>query len=95
MEWKTLTNLMSEPAAQAREGKRKYERKSSDSKRKKNARTYVERQNLPQPSSSRKHVQETEVSENASADAFVTSLASVTKKRRMRMTPLAFMKSQY
>lgn len=43
MEWKTLTNLMSELAAQAREGKRKYERKNSDSKRKKNARTYVER----------------------------------------------------
>ena len=48
-----LTNLISDLAAQAREGKHKYESESSDSTGKKKARAYVERQNLPQPSTSR------------------------------------------
>ena len=45
----TLTNLIAELAAQAREGKRKDESESSDSREKKKARAHVERQNLPQP----------------------------------------------
>ena len=39
----TLTNLIAELAAQAREGKRKYESESSGSREKKKVRTYVER----------------------------------------------------
>ena len=81
----TLTNLIVDIAAQAREGKRKYESGSSDSRGKKKSRTYVDRQNLPQPSSSRNHEQATEASENTSTDTYVTK-ALVTKKRRMTMT---------
>ena len=81
----TLTNLIADIAAQAREGKCKYESGSSDSRGKKKARTYVDRQNLPQPSSSRNHEQATEASENTSTDTSVTK-ALVTKKRRMTMT---------
>ena len=81
----TLTNLIADIAAQAREGKCKYESGSSDSRGKKKARTYVDRQNLPQPSSSRNHEQATEASENTSTDTSVTK-AFVTKKRRMTMT---------
>ena len=81
----TLTNLIADIAAQAREGKCKYESGSSDSRGKKKARTYVDRQNLPQPSSSRNHEQATETSENTSTDTSVTK-ALVTKKRRMTMT---------
>ena len=80
-----LTNLIADIAAQAREGKCKYESGSSDSRGKKKARTYVDRQNLPQPSSSRNHEQATEASENTSTDTSVTK-ALVTKKRRMTMT---------
>ena len=68
----TLTNLIADIAAQAREGKRKYESGSSDSRGKKKARSYVDRKNLPQPSSSRNHDQATEVSENKSSDTSVT-----------------------
>ena len=68
----TQTNLIADIAAQAREGKRKYESGSSDSRGKKKARTYVDRQNLPQPLSSRNHDQATEVSENISTDTSVT-----------------------
>ena len=68
----TLTNLIADIAAQAREGKRKYESGSSDTRGKKKARTYVDRQNLPQPSSSGNHDQATEVSENISTDTSVT-----------------------
>ena len=81
----TLTNLIADIAAQAREGKCKYESGSSDSRGKKKARTYVDRQNLPQPSSSRNHEQATEASENTSTDTSVTK-ALVTNKRRMTMT---------
>ena len=81
----TLTNLIADIAAQAREGKCKYESGSSDSRGKKKARTYVDRQNLPQPSSSRNHEQATEASENTSTDTSVTK-ALVMKKRRMTMT---------
>lgn len=69
---RNLKNLISDLAVQAREGERKYESKSSDSRRKKKARTYVERSNLPQPSSSRYHDQAIEVSENTSIDTSVT-----------------------
>ena len=48
----------------------KYESGSSDSRGKKKGRTYVDRQNLPQPSSSRNHDQATEVSENISTDTW-------------------------
>ena len=68
----TQTNLIADIAAQAREGKRKYESGSSDSRGKKKARTYVDRQNLPQPLSSRNRDQATEVSENISTDTSVT-----------------------
>ena len=39
----TLTSLLADPAAQAREGKCKYESERVDSRGKKKARTYVER----------------------------------------------------
>ena len=81
----TLTNLIADIAAQAREGKRKYESGSSDCRGKKEARTYVDRQNLPQPSSSKNHEQATKASENTSTDTSATK-AFVTKKRRMTMT---------
>ena len=68
----TQTNLIADIAAQAREGKRKYESGSSDSRGKKKARTYVDRLNLPQPLSSRNRDQATEVSENISTDTSVT-----------------------
>ena len=68
----TLTNLAGDIAAQAREWKRTYESGSSDSRGKKKSRTYVDRQNLPQPLSSRNRDQATEVSENISTDASVT-----------------------
>ena len=68
----TLTNLIADIAAQARKGKRKYESGSSDSRGKKKARTYVDRQNFPQPLSSRNHDQATELSENISTDTSVT-----------------------
>ena len=68
----TLTNLIADLAAQAREGKRKYESESADSRGKKKARTYVERQNLPQPSSSRNHNPGAKVSENRATDTSVT-----------------------
>ena len=73
----TLTKLISDLAAQAREGKRKYESESSDSRGKKRARTYVKRQNLPQPSSNRNHDQATKVSENTSTDTSVTRPDSI------------------
>ena len=83
----TLTNLIADIAAQAREGRLNYESGSSDSRGKKKARTYVDRQNLPQPSSSRNHYQATQVSENISTDTSVPSPGVlVTKKRRMTMT---------
>ena len=75
----TSANLIADIAAQAREGKLKYE------SGKKKARTYVDRQNLPQPSSSRNHEQATEASENTSTDTSVTKVL-VTKKRKMTMT---------
>ena len=68
----TLTNLAGDIAAQAREWKRTYESGSSDSRGKKKSRTYVDRQNLPQSSSSRNHDKATEVSENTSTDTSVT-----------------------
>ena len=67
-----MTNLIADIAAQAREEKRKYESGSSDSRGKKRARAYVDRKNLPQPSSSRNHDQATEVNENTSTDTSVT-----------------------
>ena len=83
----TLTNLIADIAAQAREGRLSYESGSSDSRGKKKARTYVDRQNLPQPSSSRNHYQATQVSENISTDTSVPSpVVLVTKKRRMTVT---------
>ena len=83
----TLTNLIADIAAQAREGRLNYESGSSDSRGKKKARTYVDRQNLPQPSSSRNHYQATQVSENISTDTSVPSpVVLVTKKRRMTVT---------
>ena len=83
----TLTNLIADIAAQAREGRLYYESGSSDSRGKKKARTYVDRQNLPQPSSSRNHYQATQVSENISTDTSVPSpVVLVTKKRRMTVT---------
>ena len=83
----TLTNLIADIAAQAREGRRNYESGSSDSRGKKKARTYVDRQNLPQPSSSRNHYQATQVSENISTDTSVpSSVVLATKKRRMTVT---------
>ena len=83
----TLTNLIADIAAQAREGRLNYESGSSDSRGKKKARTYVDRQNLPQPSSSRNHYQATQVSENISTDTSVPSpVALATKKRKMTMT---------
>ena len=69
----TLTNLIADIAAQAREGKHKYESGSSNSRGKKKARTYVDRQNIPQPSSSRNDDQAMDVSENTSTDTSVTS----------------------
>ena len=66
------TNLIADIAAPAREGKRKYESGSSDSRGKKKARTYVDRQNFSQPLSSRNHDQATELSENISTDTSVT-----------------------
>ena len=76
----TLTNLISNLAAQAREGKRKYESESSDSRGKKNDRFYVERQNLHQPSSSRNQDQVAEVIENTSTDTSITRLYEVSDK---------------
>ena len=67
-----LANLMADIAAQAREGKHKYQSGSSDSRGKKKARTCVDRQNVPQPSSGRNHDQATEVSEKISTDTSVT-----------------------
>ena len=67
-----LTNLIADIAAQARGGKHKYESGSSDSRRNKKATNYVDRQNLPQPSSSRNHDQTTEVSENTFTNTSVT-----------------------
>ena len=69
----TLTNLIADIAAQAREGKHKYESGSSNSRGKKKARTYVDRQNIPQPLSSRNDDQAMDVSENTSTDTSVTS----------------------
>ena len=57
----TFTNLIADRASQAREGKRKFESGSSDTRGKKKART-VDRQNLPQLSSNGNHDQATEVS---------------------------------
>ena len=67
-----LANLIADIAAQAREGECKYESGSSDSRGKKKARSYADRQNLPQPSSSGNHDQATEVSENISSNNSVT-----------------------
>ena len=67
-----MTNLKADLAAQAREGKRKYETESSNSRGKKKSTTYVERQNAPQPSSSRNYDQETEVCENTPTATSVT-----------------------
>ena len=69
----TLTNLIADIAAQAREGKHKYESGNSNSRGKKKARTYVDRQNIPQPSSSRNDDQAMEVSKNTFTDTSVTS----------------------
>ena len=68
----TLASLLADPAAQAREGKRKYESELVDSRGKKKAITYAERQNLPELSSSRNHYHSTKVSENTSTDTSVT-----------------------
>ena len=68
----TLTNLIVDIAAQAREGKRKYESGSSDTRGKKKARTCIDKQNLPQRSSSGNHNQAREVSGNISTDTSVT-----------------------
>ena len=76
----TLTNLISDQAAQAKKGKHKYESESSDSRRKKKARIHVEGQNLPQPSSSRNHDQAIEVSENISTDTSVTRPCGISDK---------------
>ena len=46
----TLTNLIADIAAQAKEGKCKYESGGSDTRGKKKARTYVDRKNFSQPS---------------------------------------------
>ena len=43
----TLTNPIADIAAQAREGKHKYESGSSDTRGRKKPRTYVDKQNLP------------------------------------------------
>ena len=51
----TLTNLIADIAAQARQGKHRYKSGNSDSRGKKKARHYVDRQNFPQPSSIRNH----------------------------------------
>ena len=67
-----LANLIADIAAQAREGECKNESGSSDSRGKKKARSYADRQNLPQPSSSGNHDQATEVSENISSNNSVT-----------------------
>ena len=67
-----MANLIANLAAQARGGKRKYESESSNSRGKKKSRTYVKRQNLPQPSSSRNYDQATEVCENTPTDTSVT-----------------------
>ena len=69
----TLTNVIADIAAQAREGKHKYESGNSNSRGKKKARTYVDRQNIPQPSSSRNDDQAMEVSKNTFTDTSVTS----------------------
>ena len=68
----TLTKLMVDIGTEAREGKDKYQSGSSDSRGNKKARTYIDRQNLPQPSSGRNHDQATEVSEKISTDTSVT-----------------------
>ena len=60
---RTLTNLISDLAVQARKGKRKYESESSDSRKKNKARTYVI---INSAISSRNHDQAIEVSENIS-----------------------------
>ena len=73
----TLTNVIADITAQAREGKRKYESGSSDSRGKEKAIIYLDRQNLPKPSSSRNHDQATEVSENRSTDTFATKPYSI------------------
>ena len=59
----TFTNLIADRASQTREGKRKYESGSSDTRGKKKARPYIDRQNLPQPSSGGNYDQATEVSD--------------------------------
>ena len=76
----TLTNLISKLAAQAREGKRTYDSESSDSKRKKKTRFYVEMQGLYQPSTSRNYYHATEISENKSTDGSVTRLCDISDK---------------
>lgn len=64
-----MTSLISDLAPQAREGKPKYESKSSDSIGKKKVRTYVKRQNLMLKGKiNRNHDQATEISENTSTD---------------------------
>ena len=67
----TLTNLIPEIAAQAKEGKLKCESGSSDTRGKKKVRAYVDMQNFPLPSSSRND-QAMAVSENISTDTSVT-----------------------
>ena len=52
----------------------------ADTRGKKKARTYVDRQNLPQPSSSGNHNQATEVSENISTDTSVTRPYGISDK---------------
>ena len=68
----TLTNLIANRVARARKGKRKYQSGSFDTRGKKKARTYDDRQNLPRPSPSGNHDQATEVSEIISNDTSVT-----------------------
>ena len=91
-----MQNLLSNLAAQAREGKRKYKRESSGSRRSKRARTFAERQNLPQPSSSRNHDHVTEVSENTSTDTSVTRSYGISDKEEQNENDtLEYLMPQY
>ena len=77
----TQTNLIADIAAPAREGKCKYKSGSSDSRGKKKARTYVDRQNFSQPLSSRNHDQATELSENIYTDTSVTRSYDISEEQ--------------
>ena len=78
----TLTNLIADIAAQAKEGKQKYESGSSDTRGKKKARAFVGKQNLSQPSSSGNHDQTTEVSEDITTDTFVSRPSGISDEEK-------------